>query len=163
MRALTLKQQRYLDALLDPKTESNVAAYRHAYSCSRMTAAAVYEESRRMRRHPLITLAFDKAMDRREREMTRNAASMKRYIVERLTKEAESAESDSARVRALELLGKVASVALFADTLITENRTPESESELLDELRERLGNLLPPEQDEPVVVESDPDGGDTIH
>lgn len=179
MRELTVKQQRYLTGLLDHRIPSNIEAYRRAYDCSGMAPATIAEESRRMRKHPLITLAYDKAMDRREREMTRDATSQRRFIVDRLTHEAETAESDSARVRALELLGKVTTVGLFADTLITESRSTDSEMELLDELRERLGNLLPPadaatpecvaaepgvETDEPESEpEPEPDGGSTIH
>jgi hypothetical protein len=68
---------------------------------------------------------------------------LKRLVLEQLHTEAMTAESDSARIRALELLGK--SIAMFTDRVEqedTQRSAGEIESELmakLDELSRKTG------------------------
>ena len=66
-----------------------------------------------------------------------SAVSRRRFVLERLTKEATDATNDGARVRALELLGKTQSVDLFRDVVaeVEDTQTPD---ELLAEVERRL-------------------------
>jgi hypothetical protein len=61
--------------------------------------------------------------------------------VERLEHEAETAQSDAGRVRALELLGKVTEVALFTDR-VEQIDSELSPDQLRDELQQRLLKLV---------------------
>jgi len=57
-----------------------------------------------------------------------NAAEIRGYVIERLLAESQTAYTDSTRVRALELLGKVAEVGMFVTRTETTNITvPPSE------------------------------------
>ena len=64
------------------------------------------------------------------------------WILKRLTHEAEMAETDGARVRALELLGKSLSVSMFTDRIEQTDATERSASEIERDLRQRLDRLL---------------------
>jgi hypothetical protein len=65
-------------------------------------------------------------------------ARLKRLVLEKLHKEATTAESDSARIRALELLGK--SIAMFTDK-VEQETTHKSAKEIEEELIARLSSL----------------------
>ena len=62
------------------------------------------------------------------------------YVLKRLASEAESAETDGSRVRALELLGKT--VGMFTDRVEVEQDESKSAAELERDLEKRLRDLL---------------------
>ena len=64
--------------------------------------------------------------------------SSPKEIIERLYKESTESDSDSARIRALELLGK--SVAMFTD--VTEQKESRDSTEIEQEIEERITQLL---------------------
>jgi hypothetical protein len=78
-----------------------------------------------------------------EEKSLHDHARLKRLVLEQLHTEAMTAESDSARIRALELLGK--SIAMFTDRVEQDEKqrsSGEIEAELmakLDELSRKTG------------------------
>ena len=67
-------------------------------------------------------------------------ARREEYVLKRLQEEAEGAETDGARVRALELLGK--SCGVFADRIEIEQDGDKTAAELEADLEKRLAALL---------------------
>jgi hypothetical protein len=138
-RKLTVKQERFVAAVIKGATASE--AYRTAYNVESMRPANIWTESSRLMAHPMVAPRIRAGMAHIERGAVSSALSRRRWIVERLEIEAKTAESDAARVRALELLGKTQDVRLFADIVETTN-TDSSPDEVRRELEVRLTKLL---------------------
>jgi len=144
-RTLTAKQERFVQALTkggaDGKGTSQADAYRAAYSADRMSAHAVHCEASLLAAHPEVSARVAAHRAAVERSTLSSALTRRRWIVERLEHEAEHAQSDAGRVRALELLGKVTEVALFTDRVeqVDSDRSPD---QLRDELEQRLLKLV---------------------
>ena len=138
-RPLTAKQEPFLSEMIKGATQAD--AYRAAYSAKGMKPSAIYTEASLLASHPEITrrlLAHEASV---ERAALTSALTRRRWIVERLEHEAAHAESDAARVRALELLGKDSSVRMWSDVV----ETVEAEStpdEVRAQLEARLTALL---------------------
>jgi|TARA_B100000959_G_C14933221_1_gene604571 phage terminase small subunit len=140
-RPLTAKQERFVAEMIRGATQAD--AYRTAYGDGKlkMKPSAVYTEAGRLMAHPEITRRLLAAQASVERSAVSSALSKRRWIVERLEHEAEHAQSDAGRVRALELLGKVTEVALFTDR-VEQIDSELSPDQLRDELQQRLLKLV---------------------
>jgi hypothetical protein len=144
-QALTAKQEAFVRALTkggaDGRGVSQADAYREAYSAERMSSHAVHCEASLLAAHPEVAARVAVHRAAVERAGLTSALTRRRWIVERLEHESKSAESDAARVRALELLGKVSEVALFTDRVehVDSDRTPD---EVRSELEARLMKLV---------------------
>jgi len=138
-RKLTAKQEAFLAGLI--RGQSQYEAYCGAYSAEGMKRSAIDTEAWRLAGHPEIARRLHAHQGSVERAAQASALSRRRLVLERLEHEATNAESDSARVRALELLGKTHDVGLFVERIETDNteRTPD---ELRTELQARLTALL---------------------
>ncbi len=138
-RKLTAKQEAFLAGLI--RGQSQYEAYCGAYSAEGMKRSAIDTEAWRLAGHPEIARRLHAHQGSVERAAQASALSRRRLVLERLEHEATNAESDSARVRALELLGKTHDVGLFVERIETDNteRTPD---ELRTELQSRLTALL---------------------
>ena len=138
-RVLTAKQERFVAEVGKGSTASD--AYRAAYNADGMKASAIWVESSRLMGNPIVALRLQANRDSIERSAVSSALSRRRWIVERLEHEAANAESDAARVRSLELLGKTQDVRLFAD-IVETTTTDASPDEVRRELEARLTALL---------------------
>lgn len=138
-RKLTAKQERFVAEMIRGATQAD--AYRTAYSAEGMKPSAIYTEASLLVSHPEITKRLHAHQASVERSAVSSALSKRRWIVERLEHEAEHAQSDAGRVRALELLGKVTEVALFTDRVeqVDNDLSPD---QLRDELEQRLLKLV---------------------
>lgn len=138
-RPLTAKQERFLAEMIRGATQAD--AYRAAYDAKGMKPSAVYSEASLLAAHPEVTrrlLAHEASI---ERAALTSSLTRRRWIVERLEHEAAHAESDAARVRALELLGKDSSVRMWSE--VQEHIEVEaSPDELRAQLEHRLTALL---------------------
>ena len=138
-RTLTAKQERFVAEVIKGATASD--AYRAAYSAAGMKPSAIWSESSRLMGNPLVASRLQAARASIERSSVSSALSRRRWIVERLEHEAKTAEGDAARIRALELLGKVSDVALFSERVehVDSDRSPD---EVREELEQRLLKLV---------------------
>jgi hypothetical protein len=75
-----------------------------------------------------------------EADYRTRALRREEYVLKKLQDEAEHAETDGSRVRALELLGKT--VGLFTDKVEIEQDTDKTAAELEADLERRLAALL---------------------
>ena len=133
---LTAKQTKFVEEVSEGSSQSN--AYRKAYDTSQMEPKTVWEESSRLRRHPkvaarIIELEAEKAYRQRIQALSRE---------ERILKELEAvAFGDgpvSAKLKAIELLGK--NLGLFKPKEVLE--VERSEDDITTALSEKLQKLL---------------------
>ena len=133
---LTAKQEAFAQEVAKGKTLSD--AYRHSYDAENMKDATVWNEASRLMDNPQVTARVKSIQDATEARTLHDHARLKRLVLERLHNEAMTADSDSARIRALELLGK--SIAMFTDK-VEQETSEKSAGELERELLERLSRL----------------------
>ena len=133
---LTAKQQKFATAIADGSDQTS--AYRLAYDAQNMSPMAVWVESSRLKRNPKVALKLEEL--NAEAEVVRQGLLLSREeaILARLEHEALTAKTDSARIRALELLGKAA--GLFVERVEVE-RVERSAAEIEAALRVRFERL----------------------
>lgn len=101
---------------------------------------------------PATLLLTDKILKDFGHSVVESAAQIRHMVTNKLVQETEN-EDAKVRLRALELLGKIADVGLFAErTEVTI--THQSTDDLKDKLRSKLAKLVEPVEDA-VVVETD--------
>jgi len=139
---LTPKQRAFVEGIVKGKLGSHIEVYMSVYDVARTKTGGIpkhaYVDSSKLLSHPKISLAISKGLERKEQSLVASAHRTRSYVIEQLFRESKSAESDAARIRSLELLGK--SVSLFSDVVETkENRS----SDLIEsEIESRLVELL---------------------
>ena len=95
-------------------------------------------EASRLMANPKVSLSITKGFERRETNAVASSSRTKSYVLERLMRESKEADSDSSRIRALELIGKT--VNLFSDTLeIKESRTSD---DITQDIESKIEALL---------------------
>jgi hypothetical protein len=109
-----------------------------------MSPSAVAVEACKLKQHPKVSLILKKESDRVDALMYRDTTQQRLWIVSELTKLATDAKSDAARVRSLELLGKVRGIGLFdGDDTEESKRASMNEHELVSALQTKLSKLFP--------------------
>lgn len=136
---LTAKQEQFARTVTEGATQTD--AYRQAYDAAGMQDATVWTEASKLMRHPQVARRVEELKE--EAEATRRAGLVSREeaILQRLEHEAMTAKTDSARIRALELLGR--HVGMFKDQIEVEHverSADQIEADIIARL-ERLGWL----------------------
>ena len=136
---LTAKQEAFCQGVADGKML--VDAYRDAGYMPNGSAKTQWEAASRLMSGNSKVMARVQAIQAdREQEHRTRTARREEYVLKRLQEEAEGAETDGARVRALELLGKT--VGIFTDKVEIEQDGDKSAAELEADLERRLAALL---------------------
>ena len=135
---LTAKQESFAQKVAAGSILSD--AYRESYAAENMADKTVWSEACRLAQNHKVTARIKAIQD--ENEQSRRVIALRReeYVLKRLQEEAEQAETDGSRVRALELLGKT--VGLFTDKVEIEQDTDKTAAELEADLERRLSALL---------------------
>jgi hypothetical protein len=133
---LTAKQEQFTRSILEGK--SRAEAYRDAYDASSMQNATVWNEASKLMRHPEVAMRVDELKS--EANVARRVLMLDREeaILAQLQHEALTAKTDSARIRALELLGRHA--GMFADRIEVQ-RVERSAEQIEADIRARLERL----------------------
>ena len=143
---LTIKQRAFVNEIVKGKLGSYKEAYAKVYDVQLTKTGKIPKwvevEASRIVANPKIALSIRRAIERKETSLTASALRTRNYVIESLYKESKESDSDSTRVRALELLGK--SVALFTD--VTEERKSRDTEEIEKDIEAKLEQLL--QQDE---------------
>ncbi len=135
---LTGKQEAFAQHVAKGNTLK--ASVRRAYDAENMTDKSCYEMGCRMMRNAKIAARVDGLIEANTRAALHKGGSLKAFVIERLQEEAMNAKQDGARVRALELLGKLTEVGAFADVSI--DRTPKrTEAEVEADIKDLLERL----------------------
>lgn len=121
-----------------------VQAYAKNYDVKSATSPTTYNAASDLAQMPKIVDRLAYLYKEQEKRMMRDAVAIRRHVFQGLIKESENEKNPAAaRVRALELLGKIDIVSMFKDRTeveIHDNRKPEDiENELKDKLRKLLG------------------------
>ena len=135
---LTGKQEAF--AQLVAKGSMLVEAYREAGYMPNGSDKTQWEAASRLMANSKVLarvkqIQADIEEDRRTIERRREE-----YVLKRLQEEAEGADTDGARVRALELMGKT--IGMFTDRVETDDKTERAASDIEAELRQKLERLL---------------------
>jgi hypothetical protein len=135
---LTKNQETCANGVVEGLTLSD--AYRRAYNAENMKPQAIHVEASRSGRNPKVALRIKEL--KREKDEDRRLQAVKRedFVLDGLTREAETAASDSARVRALELIGKT--IGLFDGQQIDDELPELTAAELEQEIFKRLSFLV---------------------
>lgn len=138
-KGLTDKQEAFAMGIFNGLNFSE--AYREAYDAENMSAGSVHTEACLLVQNPKVSQRLKQLEADREQQQRMLALSRSDFVLKRLTDEATNEKnSDGARVRALELLGK--SVALFTDKVETEDKTERDADAIKAELQAKLDRLL---------------------
>jgi len=136
---LTEKQETFCMSVFSGMSFSD--AYRLAYDASNMSAACIHTEACLLVQNHKVSQRLEVLNADRVKQQRMLSLSRSDFVLKQLTDEATNQDnSDGARVRALELLGK--SVALFTDKVETEDKTERDPDAIKAELEARLNRLL---------------------
>lgn len=140
--ALTTKMEAYCQLRASGNYATKTEAYRLAYDCRNMSIDTIHQEASRLDADPRIAARIEAIKAQKEAAVLHDAAQIRAHVVARL--HLESIEPDSppsARVRALELLGKLGGVQAFEK--VTEEPAQHNDSEKLSAtLQDKLKGLL---------------------
>ena len=140
IHGLTPKQEVFVQELLKGSSASD--SYRSAYNAKGMKASAIHCEASKLKSSPKVSQRYKVLLKRKEEYALTSSLSLRHLVLERLREEAlDKNNNESARIRALELLGKSSDVGLFIERIetITKDRTPE---EVMSEIEEKLEKVI---------------------
>ena len=140
IHGLTPKQEVFVQELLKGSSASD--SYRSAYNAKGMKASAIHCEASKLKSSPKVSQRYKTLLKRKEDYALTSSLSLRHLVLERLREEAlDKNNNESARIRALELLGKSSDVGLFIERIetITKDRTPE---EVMSEIEEKLEKVI---------------------
>ena len=139
---LTIKQRQFVDEIIKGKLGSYKEAYAKVYDVSLTKANKIPKwvevEASKLVANPKIAQSIHKAIERKETVTVASSLRTRNYVIDQLYRESKESDSDSARIRALELLGK--SVSLFSD--VVETKEARSSDEVEADIEERIQALL---------------------
>ena len=139
---LTIKQRQFVDEIIKGKLGSYKEAYAKVYDVTLTKANKIPKwvevEASKLVANPKIAQSIHKAIERKETVTVASSLRTRNYVIDQLYRESKESDSDSARIRALELLGK--SVSLFSD--VVETKEARSSDEVEADIEERIQALL---------------------
>ena len=139
---LTIKQRQFVDEIIKGKLGSYKEAYAKVYDVELTKTGKIPKwvevEASRLVANPKIALSIQKAIQRKEQSSDATSLRTRNYVIDQLYRESKESDSDSARIRALELLGK--SVSLFSD--VVETKEARTSDEVERDIEERIEALL---------------------
>lgn len=137
---LTAKQEAFAQGVANGGTLA--ASYRAAYDAEGMAPATVWTKASELMASGKVADRVAALCEAKQVETKHDAARTRLFVLERLHHEATTAASPGARVRALELLGKVDCVGMFRDRVTTEDEPAQDVEALASELEARIARLL---------------------
>ena len=139
---LTIKQRQFVDEIVKGKLGSQIECYMKVYDValtkSGKTPKHAHVDCSRLMSVPSVSLAIRKRLERKEDSSVASSLKTRSYVIEQLYRESKESDSDSARIRALELLGK--SVSMFSD--VVETKEARTSDEVEADIEERISALL---------------------
>ncbi len=138
---LTVKQEAYCQLRASGKHATQTAAYRLAYDCRGMASTSIHVEACKLEADPRIARRIEAIKEEKEAYSSLNHEQIRAHVVARLYIESIDTDSPpSARVRAVELLGKLGGVAAF-ERVAEHSNAPQDSDTVTKALRDRLEAL----------------------
>jgi len=137
---LTPKQEKFIQGVLSGMTASE--SYRNSYSTKNMKDSSIWREASVLMSHPKVSQRVKAGFKRKEQYGVSTALSLRQFVTDQLIKEAKDINNnESARIRALEMIGKISEVALFTDRVETSTNDKTS-AEIKLELEEKIQQMF---------------------
>tara|TARA_R100001480_G_C4619748_1_gene166173 strand:- start:9 stop:488 length:480 start_codon:yes stop_codon:yes gene_type:complete len=137
---LTAKQEKFIEGVAKGLSASE--AYRQAYNTKNMKDSSIWTESSLLMSNQKVSQRLKAIYKKREDTAVASAVSLRSWILERLQAEAKNQDNnESARIRALELLGKTNEIKLFSEVIENVN-VDKSADQIKTELEERIAKLI---------------------
>jgi hypothetical protein len=138
---LTAKQEAFCQGV-GSRGDTLAASYRAAYDASGMTPANVHNEAYKLMLRPEIASRVNALVREKQAKTSLDAARIRSHVIERLHSESINPDNPpAARVRALELLGKLDVVGAFRERVETETKQA-APDDIAATLEARLKALL---------------------
>ena len=135
---LTAKQKQFVQAVAAGAT--NREAYLQAYDVSG-SSSTISSTASRIAANPKVRAGIDQQTSVNRLRYSQNPLQIREFVVDSLQHEARTAQKPGDRLRALELLGKLADVAAFETrSVITHERSSDTTARLREKLA-RLGAI----------------------
>lgn len=140
MERLTGKQEAFAQAVARGMTLHD--AYRASYDAAKMGTPTVYQAASKLMDNEFIQARVKELVETRtDRSLMADRQRVRQYVFDRLMLESKNEESPpAARIKALELLGKVRGVDMFGEGKQEEGRKAAADIEA--DIRRRLADLL---------------------
>jgi hypothetical protein len=139
---LTVKQEAYCQLRASGKHATQTAAYRLAYDCRGMAATSIHVEACKLEADPRIARRIEAIKEEKEAYSVLDAEQIRAHVVARLYIESIDTDSPpSARVRAVELLGKLGGVAAF-ERQAEDSSLPQDADSVAGALKAKLESLM---------------------
>tara|TARA_R100000655_G_scaffold93967_1_gene135341 strand:- start:112 stop:591 length:480 start_codon:yes stop_codon:yes gene_type:complete len=137
---LTPKQEKFVQGVLSGMTASE--SYRNSYNTKNMKDSSVWREASVLMSHPKVSQRVKAGFKRKEQYSVSTSLSLRQFVTDQLIKEAKDINNnESARIRSLELIGKISEVALFTDRVETTSSNKTSD-EIKLELEQKIHELF---------------------
>ena len=138
---LTAKQEAFAQGV-GSRGETLAASYRAAYDAANMSQAAIHVEACKLMALPAVAQRVNALVRERQAKTSHDAARIRQHVIERLHLESMNEDNPpAARVRALELLGKLDVVGAFRERVATE-QAEAAPADLAATLEARLRAVL---------------------
>jgi hypothetical protein len=132
-RRLTPQMQLFVNAILSGKTK--VEAYRSAYNSRTENDASIIANANKLLKDARITALLGSLDEALKEKVIEDAVKTRRFVMERLHDRVLNAKTESAELKALELMGRA--VAMFTDN-VDQKVQQVNVQQLKDELRGHL-------------------------
>jgi hypothetical protein len=134
---LSAKQEGFVKSIVVDGCD-NVTAYERNYSTKNMSRKTMYEEGCRLFANPKVAAKIAELKRRVDTATVHSAASLRLHIEKGLFDLTEKADTDQARLRAYELLGKSEKVGFFLDRATDVPAETLTEEEIREQLEVKL-------------------------
>lgn len=136
---LTAKQKQFVQAVAAGAT--NREAYLQAYDVSG-SSSTISSTASRIAANPKVRAGIDQQTSVNRLRYSQNPLDIRNFVVDSLQHEARTAQKPGDRLRALELLGKLADVAAFETRSVVTHQTGSDTTARLREKLARLGGVI---------------------
>ena len=137
LTGLTDKQESFASLVASGKNQTE--AYRLSYDAERMADATVWTEASLLLSNPKVAARLAVLNTEKENQRRMMAVSRAERVLQRLERLADSATTESVKVRANELLGKTA--GLFTDQVEITDSTDRTVADIQQAITDRLRRL----------------------
>lgn len=137
---LTVKQERFAQAYV--RTGKASEAYRESYDAEKMKPATVWTEASLLLDNPKVAARVERLNAEIEKKNRLNGDKLRETVRTQLLHEAQTAETASARIAALKLLGELTDVQAFGPQRIETEQKITTAQQAADQLDDALAAAL---------------------
>jgi hypothetical protein len=137
---LTVKQELFCQEVA--KGSSLSAAYRVAYNAENMKPNIINNEACKLMARQDIADRVNRLIEERQAKSSHDSTRIRQHVIEKLWLESQDSKNPATvRVRALELLGKMTTVSLFTDRVMTETIEVRSPEDIEQQIKDKIAKL----------------------